>query len=373
MSEDDDSQSKSGGSHVYPINGRTIAFASQTALSPAQPTSSTDVTTLQGPNGDTMSTPEVVESLSGLVYLILTLTLNVYYLGILSPSMANDLWWSDFNSSGVQSYLIDVYNDQMSILGNQTKSLDLTSKHYGLGKDYSQYYTPLEVSPMYSTHLLLGVTAHDLAAFVAALRQIPGPDWVISQFCWVDLNRTWEVAHTVSRQKRCYQRYAENGAVYYEPIVRVVDWNKWLNGYFGGAFNTTIGRAMKKTPKGQAWLTTTPYSFENIEKEVAYWRKMGILRYKIQYTNGYSYGVTETLGIQNALGVTQHVTNKRLVALSRGGSWTTVWMYHGVWNDLAVADSMGYSFVLNDPDNQRFSAPCNYSDFVQIQQLIHVT
>ncbi|KAH9093355.1 hypothetical protein LEN26_018345 [Aphanomyces euteiches] len=91
---------------------------------------------------------------------------------------------------------------------------------------------------------------------------------------------------------------------------------------------------------------------------------MGILRYKIQYTNGYSYGVTETLGIQNALGVTQHVTNKRLVALSRGGSWTTVWMYHGVWNDLAVADSMGYSFVLNDPDNQRFSAPCNYSAFV---------
>ncbi|KAH9155848.1 hypothetical protein AeRB84_002202 [Aphanomyces euteiches] len=310
-----------------------------------------------------MSTFEVVESLSGLLYLILTLTLSVYYLGIVSPSLANDLWWSDFNATGIQSYLIDVYNDQLNILGNHTKPLDLTSRSYGLGKDYSQFHTPIEISPVYS-RLLFGAMAYDLAAFVVALRRIPGPDWITTQYCWVDFNRTWEVAHTVLRQKRCDQRYADNGAVYYEPVVRVVDWNKWLNGYFGGAFNPTIGAGMKKTREGQAWLTTTPYSFQSIETEVAYWRKKGILRYTVQYTNDHSNGISETLGVQNALGMTQYVTTKRIAYQSRGGGWTTVWMYFGQWNDLIYGDYRGYSLLLNDPGSQRFSAPCNYSTFV---------
>ncbi|KAG9398759.1 hypothetical protein AC1031_014075 [Aphanomyces cochlioides] len=373
MPQNDDSkiQTKVNGSHVHPLGPTTSDIANQTTLTGAEPATvvnttlatETTVGSLQVPSEDSMSTFEVAESLSGLLYLILTLTLSVYYLGMVSPSMANDLWWSDFNASGVQSYLIDVYNVQLNVLGNQTKSIDLMSRNYGLGKDYSQASTRIELSPVYP-RLLYVAAANDLAAFVAALRQIPGPHWVLSQYCWVDLNRTWEVAHSVERQKRCYQRYADNGAVYYEPIVRLVDWNKWLKGYYGGAFNTTIGRAMRKTPEGQAWLSTTPYSFQSIETEVAYWRKMGILRYTFQYTNSYSNGISETLGVQNALGVTQYVTTKRIPYQSRSEGWTTLWMYFGPFNDLPYGDALGYSYLLNDPDNQRFSAPCNYSDFV---------
>ncbi|KAH9124348.1 hypothetical protein LEN26_009724, partial [Aphanomyces euteiches] len=373
MPQNDDSKIKTkvNGSHVHPHGPTTFDIANQSTLTDAEPATAvntilateTKVGNLQVPSNDTMSAFEVAESLSGLLYLILTLTLSVYYLGMVSRSMANDLWWNDFNASGVQSYLIDVYNEQLNILGNQTKSLDLTSKNYGHGKDYSQASTRLELSPVYS-RLLYVATAYDLAAFVPALRQIPGPHWVISQYCWVDLNRTWEVAHSVERQKRCYRRYADNGAVYYEPIVRLVDWNKWLHGYYGGAFNTTIGRAMMKTPEGQAWLSTTPYSFQSTETEVAYWRKMGIQRYTFQYTNSYSNGISETLSVQNALGVTKYFTTKRIPYQSRGAGWTTVWMYFEPFNDLPYAAALGYSFLLNDPDNQRFSAPCNYSDFV---------
>ncbi|CAK4143009.1 unnamed protein product, partial [Aphanomyces euteiches] len=213
-----------------------------------------------------MTTLEIIESISGLLYLVFTLVLSSYYLQVLSPWMTNDLWWSGFNASGIQSYLIDVYNAQLNLLGNQTISLDLTDNKYALGKDYTQFYTPIEISPVYP-RMMFSIVAYDLAKSVVAIRQIPGPDWPVTQYCWIDFNRTWEVAHTLTRQNRCKARYADNGAVYYEPIVRLVDWNRRTAGAIGSALNTTIGNALRKTRAGQDWLAQTPYSFVNVEAE----------------------------------------------------------------------------------------------------------
>ncbi|CAK4276642.1 unnamed protein product, partial [Aphanomyces euteiches] len=313
---------------------------------------------------NTMSTYEIAECICGLLYLGLTLAMSLRYLQMLSPSMANDLWWSGFNTSGVQTYLIDVYNAQLNLLGNQTQSIDVTDKQFGIGKDYSQFYTPIEITPAYP-RLLFNVMAYDLAAFVVALRQVPGLEYISSQFCWVDFNRSWEVAHTVMRQKRCNARYIDNGAVYLEPIVRLTDWNTWLHGVYGGAFNSTIGDAISRTPEGQAWLRDTPYAFTSIEAEVMQWRKVGITRYSVQFNNYYTYGMTETFGVQNALGVAQHITIKRKASEVRNGGWTTMWMYFGLWSDFLYADWYGYSIVINDRANQRFTAPCSYVDYVQ--------
>ncbi|CAK5249558.1 unnamed protein product [Aphanomyces euteiches] len=97
--------------------------------------------------GDTsMTPPEKAEVAAGLVYLIVTLVLSLYYLSLLSPSMSNDLWWAQFNSSGAQSYLIDTFNAQLNLGVNG--SLDLTSTIYGVPKDYSQFYTPIALSPL---------------------------------------------------------------------------------------------------------------------------------------------------------------------------------------------------------------------------------
>ncbi|KAH9150257.1 hypothetical protein AeRB84_006868, partial [Aphanomyces euteiches] len=159
-------------------------------------------------------------------------------------------------------------------------------------------------------------------------------------------------AHTVLRQKRCDTRYINNGAVYYEPVVRLVDWNNWITGRFGGA------------SKGRSWLANTPYAFVNVETEVEYWRRANITRYAVQYSNRYLYGVSETLGVENALGVTQDISIKRAVSQFRSGGWTTVWMYFGLWNDLLISGTYGYSFLLNDPGNQRFTPPCRYSDYL---------
>ncbi|KAH9155850.1 hypothetical protein AeRB84_002204 [Aphanomyces euteiches] len=39
-------------------------------------------------------------------------------------------------------------------------------------------------------------------------------------------------------------------------------------------------------------------------------------------------------------------------------------MYFGLWNDLEFAAMNNYSFLLNDPNNQRFTAPCSYADYI---------
>ncbi|KAF0728967.1 hypothetical protein Ae201684P_003531 [Aphanomyces euteiches] len=265
---------------------------------------------------------EIIESISGRLYLMFTLVLSSYYLQVLTPSMTNDLWWSGFNASGIQSYLIDVYNTQLNLNGNQTLSLDLTDNKYALGKDYTQFYTPIEISPVYP-RMIFSIVAYDLAKSIVAIRQISGPDSIVTQFCWIDFNRTWEVAHTVTRQNRCKARYADNGAVYYEPFARLVDWNKWTESY-GVAFNTTIGNALRKTRAGQDWLAQTPYSFVNVDAEVEFWRRHGITQYTFQYSNNFEWGELETISLKNAFGTTQAITIKSLAYLNRIGSETKV-------------------------------------------------
>ncbi|KAH9102603.1 hypothetical protein LEN26_013274 [Aphanomyces euteiches] len=120
-----------------------------------------------------MTTLKIIKSISGLLYLVFTLVLNSYYLQVLSPSMTNDLWWSSCNASS----LIDVYDAQLNVIGNQTISLDLTNNKYALGKDYTQFYTPIEISPVYP-RIILGIVAYDLAKFVVGIGHITGPEYI---------------------------------------------------------------------------------------------------------------------------------------------------------------------------------------------------
>ncbi|KAH9111271.1 hypothetical protein AeMF1_014160 [Aphanomyces euteiches] len=258
--------------------------------------------------------------------------------------ISNDLWWSNFNASGIQSYLIGVVNAQLNL--GVYGSIDLTNHVYAAQKDYSQSYTPIQVSIAYP-RVLMSSMAYDLPTYISALRQIGGPDWVVTQYCWVDFNRIWEMAHTVLRQKRCKDRYIDNGAVYIEPIVRAVDW-----------------KTLMASKYGSRHLVKTPYSFMSIDDEVAFWRQNRTTRYPIHYSKSFSWGAGETLSVQNAFRASQDVTTKRMAYQSRGGGWTTIHMYFGIWNDFTYCGFYEYSMLLNDPNNQRFAPPCDYNTFL---------
>ncbi|KAF0728987.1 hypothetical protein Ae201684P_003623 [Aphanomyces euteiches] len=287
---------------------------------------------------DGMTRHEKVEVALGMLYLVFTLVLSVYYLSILSPSMWNDLWWAQFNATWAQSYLIDLFNTQLNLGVNG--SLDLTSKMYGLPKDYSQFYTPIAVSPIYP-RLVFDSKMYNLAEIIAALRLFPSPERVITQYCWLDWHRRWEVAHTDLRQKRCYARYINNGAAYWETSLRLIDWNAYMAGAFGLPFNTTMGNALRKTEDGRQWLTTTPYAFVSVDAEVAQWEQANLTRFQFHITNGNMWGVHESFTIGNAFGKTQTISIKRMPYVARGALWTTIYMY--------LANPATYACVPCDP------------------------
>ncbi|RHY40700.1 hypothetical protein DYB30_006626 [Aphanomyces astaci] len=308
----------------------------------------------------TMTKTEMAEAALGLSYLVFTLVLTVYYLRLLSPVMSNDLWWAGFNSSGAQSYIIDVFNNHLNLAG--TGSIDFTSKSYGLAKDYSTFYTPIEVATAYPLMALKGGTG-DLAAVIAALRDTDGPIDLPTQYCWIDLNRTWEVAHTARRQKRCYDRYTANGGVYFEVPLRLVNWQSFMksNEY---NFNQTMGNALRKSAKGLEWIRqTTNNAFMDVATEVAYWNKMGITTFELEYNNLFAWGMDEKIFVQNAFGGNQAISIKNLVYGYRGSLWSTAIMCWGPWNDMNIWGDQGLSLVRNDPDNQRFTPPCSYADY----------
>ncbi|KAF0728921.1 hypothetical protein Ae201684P_003625 [Aphanomyces euteiches] len=305
-------------------------------------------------------------ALFGLLYLAATLTLSVYYL---NSSMTNDLWWPSFNVSAHQSYLIDVYNAQLVLTRNASTTLDLTSSAFGISKDYSRRNTPILVTPVYP-RIVVDALSQDLATVIQGPLNICGPHQLNLQYCWVDFNRTWEVAHTDKRQQRCYDRYLDNAAVYYESICRVIDWNYFITGTFGGMFNQSIGKTLKKTPEGRNWLKTTPYAFVDVRSEVAYWQRAGIRRFVPQYTNGITWGLCETISIRNAFGAVQTISLKRMQYYHRGYFWTTMWMYWGPWGDISYA-SQGYSLIRNQSSVSCYfhgipSSACSSIDFEKL-------
>ncbi|KAF0713656.1 hypothetical protein As57867_004249, partial [Aphanomyces stellatus] len=240
--------------------------------------------------------------------------------------------------------------------------LDLTANRYGIAKDYSNFYTPLQVSTTYTRSVVTEYT-HDLRGIIPSLMLYTTPTNVQTQFCWVDFNRTWEVAHTDARQARCYARYKDNGAVYWESLCRLIDWNAWLVASQSN-FDTAIGNTLRQTAAGYQWLNQTAYGYKNLDAEVAYWVSMGVTKYEIQFTNSYTWGVSEMISVTNAFGGSQSISIKRVTSASRGAMWTTDKLSWGPWNDYILSRGYGVSFIRSDPTNQRFAWPCDYADYV---------
>ncbi|RHY57773.1 hypothetical protein DYB30_007295 [Aphanomyces astaci] len=311
---------------------------------------------------DAMTKLEVVETGSGITYLVFTLVLSLYYLHLLAPVMSNDLWWAGFNSSGAQSYLIDVFNSQLVFANdNISTSLDLTM--HGMVKDYSTYVTPIYVPPVYTRSMYYFSQSNDLASIIHTLKTLSDPDMIATHYCWVDFNRTFEVAHTNRRQQRCALRYADNAAMYWETQCRLTQWGSWMWA-FGERFDALMGHALRDTGEGRLWLNRTANAFTTVDAEVALWEHHGLTRYLLQYSNQKDIGIDETIQVVNAFGAVETITIKRAAQESRG-AWTTYIMTWGPWNEYMLQSSV----VRSDPFHPRFNPPCSYDDYVAAPEM----
>ncbi|OQS03742.1 hypothetical protein THRCLA_03961 [Thraustotheca clavata] len=303
-----------------------------------------------GPPGDrvvldrTHRRPAII--LSGLLYLIFTSCLSVYFLYIIKPNIANDLWWRDFTTNGPQTYLADLYHRRLQL--NRSNTINLFAPEVLLEKEYSQDSAAfVDMSLSLSRQVLL--TNISLENAIQAMRQ-SNFEWnvrMFTQYCWVDWNKIYELSVTSKRQKRCLVNDADNAAVYWESLFR----NSHRDGVFDSSYATSLGIGLfdtiTTTTTGQKWLSSIwAHSWLSVNDEANVWISQGITRWQTELTNYYEQGLLQTIAVQNALGISQHVTVHVKAQAYRGLSvWTLVNTYMGVWNDLWEAQAYNCSLI----------------------------
>ncbi|KAF0684482.1 Aste57867_23544 [Aphanomyces stellatus] len=251
----------------------------------------------------------------GCGYIVASMGTSVYYLGQLEPASRNDMLWADYSVNGTQALLVDLVN-QLLATGTTTEPLDVLATSACTDKTYLDPASSTQVFPAYARRLVLADLT-SLAYAVPNLRSLAGAASMNmpTQYCYVDLNRTFEVAHTEARQARCAAQYRDNGAVYMETVLRNQVWDDFMLNFGGdgGMFTITVETWLQAMPAGQVWLetTATARSVTSVDQEIAYWQRQGVTYFKLQWHNQWQTGIDESVAVENALGLPSVVLLKR--------------------------------------------------------------
>ncbi|KAF0698832.1 hypothetical protein As57867_010516, partial [Aphanomyces stellatus] len=303
-----------------------------------------------------------IEVCAGLVYVVVSVAWGFWYLDVLFPSLTNDMWWPDFNASGTQTFLGDVVNLRLA-WASSSMTFDLFSSGNGWVKDYSSASAAMALSYVYPRVLLMQSTSNledvirGIHATTLALNMR-----MLTQYCWADFDKRFELAHTEYRQQRCLDQDADNAAVHLESLLRNVVWSDMVSTYGStdGIFDVAIGAGVSEFPHGPAWLQSVHDAFVDVATEATYWRAKGAVRWQLPWQNAWQPGVDETITIQNALGMQQKLALKKIPYQHRGPAWTSMLLYYGFWNDISYAYSGGRSLVRNttthSPDEMQYRA-----------------
>ncbi|KAF0716883.1 Aste57867_2610 [Aphanomyces stellatus] len=300
----------------------------------------------------------------GLIYVMASVACSVWYLLILEPSFANDLWWSDYAAMTDQALVVDIFNNMLTtrstgeviLLGPRASIVD---KSYEV--DDTSTTTTTDVYPSYVRRLVLNeLTTLDYAVVGLRATSARVSMYLPTQYCWVDLNRTFEMAHTAARQARCATRRT-NGALYLETVLRNQVWTAYIQ-TFGSGFAVAFGTWLSQVPHGQRWLESTPtaYGATTVTQEVAYWRTYNISSFELQWQNMQQIGVSETLRVENALGVSQSILLKSVPRTNH--LWTSVAMYWLLANDMAAMAQQNCSLI-RSATNSFVQLPWAFEEF----------
>ncbi|OQR91499.1 hypothetical protein ACHHYP_04659, partial [Achlya hypogyna] len=273
----------------------------------------------------------------GVLYLLWTIGCSVWYLQIISVNLDNDLFWPDFAVTGAQTFLIDLFG----------RPLGATLELYGsvIPKTYGAASTASAMKTTYPRALALAeLTSVEDAIVSFQTLEAAYAFSLMTQYCWADFDRRWEVAHTLLRQRRCAANFGANGAVYFEGILRNVDWDAW-SAVNSASFMFAVGDAVRASTGGAAWLASLPNAATTVASEVAYWTTKGINCYQLQFSNDVQIGLLESIAIVNVFEQTQVLTMSNVPFTQRGTYWTTFYAMWGFNSDLWAASVLNSSLV----------------------------
>ncbi|KAF0691321.1 hypothetical protein As57867_017366, partial [Aphanomyces stellatus] len=311
----------------------------------------------QGQSAAPLGPRSSIRNVCGFAYVALSLGLSVVYLTLLQPAFSNDLWWPHYNVTGHQALLIDLFNVALATQANGT--IDLLAPWAVIDKSYNSSVATAAIYPTYVRRLMWAeFTSVEYA--VVNLRSMSGfwSLWMCTQYCWVDLQRQFEVAHTAGRQQRCADRYRANGAVYMETMLRNQIWDDFIANYGGdgGMFTVSLQAWLEQVPSGQTWLeaTSTARLTTTVAQEMAYWRTQNITSYKLQWQNRIQSGMAESMVVENALGIRQTIVLKNLPTTTE--AWTSYTMYWFAVDDLTILQGENQSLI-RSADNAFVTSP----------------
>ncbi|EQC34887.1 hypothetical protein SDRG_07687 [Saprolegnia diclina VS20] len=269
-------------------------------------------------------------TMAGLLYMLTSIAATIGGLVAMADYLANDFLWFQLDSTALA--LANVINLQLPQVSSQT-TLDLfapssgLSKHDAVGSN-SAYTRFLRYEALTTLQDAVDGLRHLDLVYVAMMG---------AQYCWVDWERRWAMAHTLARQERCRDRYGANGAVYLESVLRNIDFNAWVD-VTQGLFTQRIGDGVAESsadgPAFLAYLAT--HQMLDLDSEVHLWLDAGLAHFVMQYTNANQIGLHDVIQIENALGHVIAFEIKDIPVASRGVRWTTDYMYGGLQTDLNI-------------------------------------
>ncbi|RHY25274.1 hypothetical protein DYB32_008411, partial [Aphanomyces invadans] len=290
-------------------------------------------------------------------YITLSAVSSCFYIVLIGPATLNDMWWANYTSTRHQAMLIDIYNALLPT--HPAGPFDLLSPRASIAKEYVGFATTTDIYPTYPRRLVMTeLTSIEYA--VNNLRLLGPQDsvWIGTQYCWVDFNHAFEVAHTQGRQTRCEARYKPNGAVYIESVLRNIDWNDFMT-YFGdndGLFGVSVLNWLRQVPAGEWWIasTATARLATTVADEVAYWHANAITDFTLQWQNDYITGISEVVELENAMGMRQQIVlnNIRMVECT----WTSIVMYFAFYNDM-MFHQVGNRSIIRSANNSAQQHP----------------
>ncbi|EQC37264.1 hypothetical protein SDRG_05488 [Saprolegnia diclina VS20] len=272
----------------------------------------------------------------GFVYVVSAITASVSYMRVSAVSLANDLFWPHFNSTGTHVFLATWIQLQLLLYANPNTTA-LTAPHVNLPTPFNATGATISPPLSYATKLQHGVFATRLEAIVAGLRALDGCDapWVFTPYCYLDVDRRWEMANSATRQARC-GAMTTNGAIYLETLVRNVDAASW-RACWGDAFDVAFGAELQQSHVGREWLLTAYLTRSlAVVDEVTYWRTHGIRYYDTQWQNYKQLGVLNSYSIVNCYDAMYPLTLQSQNGSYRFSSQSSWKMYWALANDLSA-------------------------------------
>ncbi|KAH9084278.1 hypothetical protein LEN26_020956, partial [Aphanomyces euteiches] len=293
-------------------------------------------------------------TLAGFLYLAFTVICSSFYLVILQPHLKNDMWMPQLNSTGMQTFVGDIFLAR-DVLGG-AGSTSVTSTSSTRFKDYSGDETLLAIPPSAHRRALLSDIPFEAA--IENMRTVSLDTYLSyrNPFCWVDIDRTFELAHSAARQARCQAKETTNAAIYLEPLLRNKLPATLLNWPYFSLLNATALTPMSamNPSKGSKWISSLLQrtSLLSTSDEAAYWTSHGLQRFTLQLQNSFLQRIDGSIFIEDALGMEQKITINAISTLADEETVdTTFWASLSFSSEFNVAAMINCSVVRHAPND----------------------